>query len=318
MTAYIVRRIIQALIVLIIVTVFIFLIMRLLPGDPILMYLNQEDVQRITKEEVAAIRHDLGLDRPLYVQYLDWLGDAVTGDLGNSIIHRGKIIKDIKQRLPITFHLGALALIISIIIGIPAGVIAAIRRGGWLDNVLTTLGNLGITIPVFWLGMLLMYVFGLRLDFLPMYGYTSPVKDFWLSTRQIIMPVFCLAVPPIASAVRLTRSSMLEVMHQDYVRTAWAKGLSERMVVVRHALKNGLIPVVTLKGISVAHIIGGSVLIETVFSIPGMGRLLVEAIFSKDYTVVQGVILITASVVLMVNLLVDLSYGWIDPRIRYK
>jgi peptide/nickel transport system permease protein len=305
------------ILVLLIITVIVFLMVRLLPGDPILMYLTSSDLQEITQEEIDVIRHDLGLDRPLIVQYFDWISHVVTGDLGTSIIHRGKVADDIKRRLPITLHLGGLAFIISIIIGIPMGVIAAVRRGTWLDSVLTSLGNLGITIPVFWLGILLIYAFGLKLDWLPVFGYTSPFKDLALNTKQIILPIFCLAVPPIASAVRLTRSSMLEVMRQDYIRTAWSKGLKERAVIMRHALKNGLIPVVTLKGISLATIVGGSVLVETVFSIPGMGRLAVEGLFSQDYTVVQAVILVTSTVVLAINLLVDLSYGWLDPRIRY-
>jgi peptide/nickel transport system permease protein len=317
MGTYIIRRILQMILVLLIVTVIVFLMVRLLPGDPILMYLTTTDLQEITQEQIDFIRRDLGLDRPLLVQYFDWIGNVVTGDLGNSIIHRGKVGDDIKRRLPITLHLGGLAFIISIIIGIPMGVIAAVRRGTWLDSVLTSLGNLGITIPVFWLGILLIYAFGYKLDWLPVFGYTSPFKDLALNTRQIILPVFCLAVPPIASAVRLTRSSMLDVMRQDYVRTAWSKGLVERSVIMRHALKNGLIPVVTLKGISLATIVGGSVLVETVFSIPGMGRLAVEALFSQDYTVVQAVILVTSIVILAINLLVDLSYGWLDPRVRY-
>jgi len=305
------------ILVLLIVTVIVFLMMRLLPGDPILMYLTSSDLEEITQEQVDIIRHDLGLDRPLFVQYIDWIGSVATGDLGTSIIHRGKVVDDIKRRLPITLHLGGLAFIISIVVGIPMGVIAAVRRGTWLDNVLTSLGNLGITIPVFWLGILLIYAFGLKLDWLPVFGYTSPFKDFWANTQQIIMPVFCLAVPAIASAVRLTRSSMLEVMRQDYVRTAWSKGLSERVVIMRHALKNGLIPVVTLKGMTLAAIVGGSVLVETVFSIPGMGRLAVEGLFSQDYAVVQSVILVAGTIILATNLLIDLSYGWLDPRIQY-
>ena len=214
-------------------------------------------------------------------------------------------------------YIGGLAFMISIVIGIPIGVIAAMRRGTWVDNLLTSLGNIGITIPVFWLGILLIYFFGLKLHILPVYGYTSPFKNFWLSVQQMLMPVFCLSIPPIASAVRLTRSSMLEVLRQDYVRTAWSKGLRERVVITRHALKNGLIPVVALKGMTLASIVGGSVLIETVFSIPGMGRLAVEALFSQDYTVVQGVMLVSGIVVLGTNLIIDLSYGWLDPRIRY-
>ena len=317
MGTYILRRVLQMIVVLLVVSILVFLMVRLLPGDPILMYLTRQDMEAITQEQVEAIRHDLGLDRPIAVQYFTWLAKALSGDLGNSIIHRGRVIDDIKKRLPITLYIGGLAFCISIIIGLPIGVIAAVRRGTWLDNVLTSVGNLGITIPVFWLGILLIYLFGLKLHLLPIFGYTSPLKDFWLSTQQILMPVFCLSVPPIASAVRLTRSSMLEVLRQDYVRTAWAKGLREGVVITRHALKNGLIPVVALKGITLASIVGGSVLIETVFSIPGMGRLAVEALFSQDYTVVQGVILISGIVVVGTNLLIDLSYGWLDPRIRY-
>lgn len=317
MGTYIIRRILQMVIVLLIITFIVFLLVRMLPGDPILMYLTQQDIEEITPEQVAIIRHDLGIDRPLLVQYFDWLGSVLTGDLGTSIIHRGAVIEDIKHRLPITLHLGALAFIISIIVGIPMGVITAVRRGTWMDNFLTSLGNLGVTIPIFWLGILLIYGFGLKLNWLPIYGYTSPFEDPLQNLRQIIMPVFCLSVPAIASAVRLTRSSMLEVLRQDYIRTAWSKGLRERAVIVRHALKNGLIPVITLKGMTLASIVGGSVLIETVFSIPGMGRLAVEGLFSQDYTVVQDVMLITGLVVLASNLLIDLSYGWLDPRVRY-
>ncbi|HEY97020.1 MAG TPA: ABC transporter permease [Dehalococcoidia bacterium] len=317
MKTYIIRRVLQMIIVLLLVTIIVFFVVRFLPGDPILMYLTSEDLEEITQEQVDIIRHDLGLDRNLFIQYFDWLGNAFTGDLGNSIIHRGAVIDDIKRRLPITLHLGVLAFVISIIIGIPMGIATAVRRGSWIDIFLTSLGNLGVTVPIFWLGILLIYFFGLKLDLLPIYGYPSPFEDFWGNLRHIIMPVFCLSVPAVASAVRLTRSSMLEVLQQDYIRTAWSKGLRERAVITKHALKNGLIPVITLKGITLANIVGGSVLIETVFSIPGMGRLAVEGLFSKDYAVVQGVMLITGIVTLGVNLLIDLSYSWLDPRVRY-
>ena len=317
MTTYIIRRILQMILVLLIITVIVFLLVRLLPGDPILLYLTSQSVQEISQERIDIMRHDLGLDRSLWVQYFDWLSHVATGDLGNSIIHRGKVMTDIKQRLPKTLHMGLLAFIASIIIGIPMGVISAVRRNSWMDNVLTSLGNLGVCVPIFWLGILLIYLFSHQLGWLPTFGYTSPFEDFWLNTRQIILPVFCIAVPGMASAVRLTRSSMLEVLQQDYIRTAWSKGLRERAVIIRHALKNGLIPVITLKGMTMAAIVGGSVLIETVFSIPGMGRLMVEAIFSQDYIVLQGGILIIGIILLTINLLIDLSYGWLDPRVRY-
>ena len=317
MTTYIIRRLMQSLLVLLIVTIIVFLAMRLLPGDPILMYLTMRDVEGSTQEQIDLLRKEFGLDKPWAVQYVNWISGAVRGDLGKSILHRGSVTTEIIRRIPITLHLGALAFILSIIIGIPLGIISAIKRGKWLDTVVTLFANLGITVPIFWLGILLIYFFALYLRVLPVFGYTSPFKNFWLSTRQIIMPVFCLSVFAVASGARQTRSSMLEVMRQDYIRTAWSKGLREWVIIVRHALKNALIPVVTLKGMSVSYIIGGSVLIETVFNIPGMGRLAVDGVMSQDYAIVQGVILVVATAVTLVNVIVDISYGWLDPRIRY-
>ena len=318
MIAYILRRIFHAVLTLIIVMLIVFFSIRLLPGDPILMYISQQNMQTITQEQLDDLRHKYGLDKSLPMQFVDWISNAVRGDLGKSIVYDSKVTDDIKKRLPISFHLGALGFIISSLIGIPAGIIAAVRRGKWLDHILTSIGNLGMTIPIFWLGILLIYVFGLRLNLLPIFGYTSPYKDFWMSTKQIILPVFCLAVPAIAGDIRLVRSSMLEVMRQDYIRTAWSKGLQESVLIIRHALKNGLIPVVTMKGMALATILGGQVFIETIFNIPGMGRLAVTSVTTKDYAEVQGVMLIVGLAVLMANLLVDLSYGWLDPRVRYE
>jgi peptide/nickel transport system permease protein len=317
MGTYIVKRILSMLVVLLIVTAIVFILVRLLPGDPILIYLTQQDVESLSIEQVAKVRHELGLDKPIAVQYVRWVGALARGDFGISVIRQTPVMLDIKQRLPITLHLGSMAFLVSIMIGIPAGVIAAVRRGGWLDQLVTTIGNLGVTIPSFWLAIFLIYIFGLRLGWLPIFGYTSPFKDFWLSASQAILPVFCLAIPPIAMDMRLTRSSMLEVMRQDYVRTAWSKGMPEARVIIRHGLKNALIPVITMKGMSIIMIFGGSVFIETVFSIPGMGRLLVEAVRSLDYGVVQAVMFVMAIIVSVVNLLIDISWGWLDPRIRY-
>ncbi len=317
MTTYIIRRLIQAVIVLILVTAFVFFAMRLLPGDPIRMLVSRNQEQQYSEEEVQALRHQYGLDRPLPVQYVDWLSHIVRGDLGVSILERVPVTDQIKRRVPITLHLGVLAFLISILVGVPLGVVSAVRRGKWIDTLFTTLANIGITVPVFWLGVILMYFFGLYLGWLPIMGYTSPFDDFALSTRQLIMPVFCLALFGIAGNARQTRSAMLEVMTQDYIRTAWSKGLKERVIIMRHALKNGLIPVVTLFGAGVGQILGGSVLIEQVFAIPGMGRLALTAVTNQDYTYVQAIILIIAVMTLMVNLIVDLSYGWLDPRIRY-
>ena len=317
MTAYIIRRLIQALFILIIVTFLVFALMRFLPGDPILIYIDLNQIEVSTPEHIEALRHEFGLDKPLMVQYFDWMSCAIRGDLGMSIFKDEPVMNLIARRLPITFHLGALAFFISVVVGITAGVISAVRRATSVDTGVTLLANLGITAPIFWVGIMMIYLFGLYLKWLPIQGYTSPLDDFWLSTRQLIMPVFCLSIFAVASAARQTRSSMLEVTRQDYIRTAWSKGLRERVVIMRHALKNGLIPVITWKGQTIRNIFGGSVLIETVFNIPGMGRLAVNAVFEQDYAIVQGVILVTAIVVTLANLAVDLSYGWLDPRIRF-
>jgi peptide/nickel transport system permease protein len=315
--AYIIRRLLQSLIVIIIVTTLVFLSVRLLPGNPILLYLTAMQFESITPEQIKALEHKHGLDKPMFVQYLDWMGEVLHGDLGTSIYHGAPVTDDIKSRLPVSLYLGSIAFVISTIVGITLGTIAAIRRGGWLDNLVTGFGNLGIAVPAFWLAVLLVYFFGLKLHILPVFGYTSPFEDSWLSTKQIILPVFCLVVPTVAGDVRLVRSSMLEVMRQDYIRTAWAKGLRERVILMKHALKNGLVPVITMKGMGIAIIFGGQVFIETIFNIPGMGRLSVSALFDHDYQVIQGVMLVVSSVILLANLLVDLSYGWLDPRVRY-
>ncbi|MBN1188294.1 MAG: ABC transporter permease [Dehalococcoidales bacterium] len=317
MTAYIIRRIFQALLTLIILTVIVFLTMRLLPGDPILIYVSQQNIQNVTQEQLDDLRHKYGLDKSLPMQFVDWISNAVRGDLGTSITYDSKVTDDIKKRLPVSLYLGALGFVVGSIIGVPAGIIAAVRRGRWLDNIITSVGNLGMTIPIFWLGVLLIYVFGLKLGVLPVFGYTSPFEDFGASIQQIILPVICLAVPAIAGDIRLVRSSMLEVMRQDYIRTAWSKGLKENVLIVRHALRNGVIPIITMKGMTLASIVGGQVFIETIFNIPGMGRLAVAAVTTKDYAEVQGIMLVVGIAVLLINLLVDLSYGWLDPRVRY-
>jgi peptide/nickel transport system permease protein len=291
--------------------------MHLLPGDPILYYLTQDRFTQATPEEIADLRHQFGVDRPIIVQYFDWLNDILHGDLGRSVSRRVPVNDLIKQALPISFYLGALSFIISNAIAIPIGIISAARRGKWSDTVLTVLANIGITAPTFWVGVILIYLFGITLGWLPTHGYTSPFEDFWRSTRQIIMPLICLSVFPLAGAVRQTRSAMLEVIHQDYIRTAWSKGLTERTVILKHAVKNGIVPVVTLVGMGIGSIVGGQVLVEQVFTIPGMGRLAVDALFARDYAVVQGIVLIIAVVVLLSNLAVDISYGWLDPRVRF-
>ncbi len=318
MTTYIARRLMQSLLVFLLVLVGTFMVMRLLPGDPILMLVSKQTASSSTPAQIDKIRHEYGLDRPLAVQFFSWLGGVLHGDFGYSISNGRPVFDDIVRRLPITLHLGIIAMIISFIFGVTAGVVSAVRRGTWIDTFVTSLANIGITIPVFWLGVILMYLFSLKLGWLPMFGYTSPFTDFWLNTKQIIMPVACLAITSVAMNARQSRSSMLEIMHQDYIRTAWSKGLNERTVVLKHVMKNGLIPVIVMTGVGMSAMIGGEVLVETVFNIPGMGRLAVSAMQNQDYPVIQGVILCFSAIVLLINLIVDLSYGWLDPRVQYQ
>jgi peptide/nickel transport system permease protein len=318
MTTYVIRRLLWAAVVLLIVSFLVFFAMRLLPGDPILLIVTQSESQSYNEEQLIALRHEFGLDKSLPEQYFSWLGGVFRGDLGVSILNHASVAKEILRRIPITLHIGLTAFILGIIIGIPAGTICAVRRGKWIDTVVTLAANLGITVPGFWLGVMMIYLFGLNLGWLPIMGYTSPFENFASSFKHIIMPVIVLAVYPIAGTTRQTRSSMLEVLRQDYVRTAMSKGLKERIIIFRHVLKNGLIPVVTMSGMGLSLIIGGTVIIETVFNIPGMGRLAVTSVLNQDYPYVQGIILIVAASILLINLLVDLTFGWFDPRIRYS
>ena len=317
MTQYIIRRLIMSAVVLFLVSVFVFLAMRLLPGDPVLVFVASSSIQNITEEQLDQIRHEYGLDKSLPQQYISWIAGVFRGDFGKSILNKSPVLDEIIRRLPITLYIGIMAFMVATLIGIPAGVLCAVRRGSWVDSLVTTLSNIGITIPVFWLGILLIYVFALHFKWLPVMGYTSPFDDFLKSIRQVIMPVFCLALGPIAGNARQARSSMLEVIHKDYIRTAWSKGLSERVIVMKHALKNGLMPVVTLSGMGVGTILGGSVLVEQVFNIPGMGRLAVTSVMNQDYPYVQAIALIMAISIILSNLLVDISYGWLDPRVHY-
>ena len=318
MTTYIVKRLLIALVVLILVTLIVFFVMRLLPGDPILIYVAQTaELEEMPQEKIDELRAEFGLDKHIMVQYANWVAGIFRWDFGTSIFYREDVGTLMLERFPITIHLGVLALIVSAVFGVLAGMLAAVRRGKWLDKTVTPLTYVGLTIPVFLLGILLIYLFGVKLGWLPISGYTSPLDDFWLSTRQVVLPVFCLAIFGVAANARQMRSSMLEVTRQDYIRTAWSKGLSERKVIIGHALKNSLIPVITLMGVSVGIIFGGQILIERVFAIPGVGSLFVSSIFGQDYVVVQAITLIIAVIILLVNLVVDISYAWLDPRIRY-
>ncbi len=317
MTAYVIRRLLHASLVVLLVSILVFVVMRLLPGDPILMFVTSGDMQTASADQIAALKHTYGLDKPLPLQYFDWLSRAVQGDLGQSILFHYSVTEEIARRLPVSLELGLTALLVGIVVGPLLGALSAVRRGTWLDTVVTMVAMVGITAPSFWVGILLIYVFGLKLGVLPAYGYTSPMDDFWTSMQQSVLPVVVLAVFPIAAAARQTRSSVLEVMQQDYVRTARAKGLSEQTTVTRHVLKNALMPVATLQGEIFRNIVAGSIVVETVFVIPGMSRLLLNGMLAQDYPVVQGVILVVAIAVVLANLIVDIVYGWLDPRIQY-
>jgi len=310
-----VRRLVLGLVVLFLASVIIFLMMHVLPGDPLLMMTGGASTS-YGPEELAKLEQQYHLDRSLIVQYFYWAAGVLHGDLGTSVLYQEPVSDIIARRLPITLNLAVVAAIVSAIIGTTAGVIAAIRRGKWLDTLFTTGANLGITLPNFWVGIVLIWVFSLKLGWLPTYGYTSPFDDFWLHVQMMIMPVICLCLFGLASIARQTRSSMLEVVHQDYVRTAWAKGLSERIIVVRHMLKNSLIPVITTMGMQMSFMLGGAVLVETVFNIPGMGRMIADGVMQRDYPVVLGVVVVLAAIIVLINIIVDIAYAWVDPRIR--
>jgi len=319
MTTYIIRRLFMAVVILFLVSLVVFFAMRLLPGDPLIIFLGQQagSGSTVTEKELEVLRHEYGLDKPIMVQYANWVSGIFQGNLGTSIHYHEKVGKLMLERFPITLQLGLTAYVIGNALGILLGVLAAVRRGTWLDTFVTVTGNIGITIFVPWLGLLLMYAFGLRLGWLPIAGFTSVFDNFFLSTKQMIMPCICLAITPLSFIARQTRSSMLEVTKQDYIRTAWSKGLREKTIIMRHALKNGLIPVITLLGLGIGFVFGGSVLVETIFAIPGVGRLLVTSVFAQDYVVIQSGTLVISTIIILSNLIVDISYGWLDPRIRY-
>jgi len=307
----------MGVIVILLVTLMIFIFIRILPGDPLIMYMSGQELYELSQEQLDTLRAKFGLEKPLPLQYLTWLGDIFRGDLGLSIYYDSNVGGLIAERLPVTLYLGVLSFVVGNSLGVCSGVICALKRGKWIDTAVTFFANIGITVPSFWIGIILIYILALKLGWLPVYGYISPFEDLGLSIRKAIMPVICLSLFTISSVCRLTRSSMLEVIAQDYIRTAWSKGLRERIIIYRHTLKNALIPVITAMGFQVGVIFGGSVLIETIFNIPGVGRLMTESVIQQDFMVVQAGTLMIATVVVLTNLSVDISYGWLDPRIRY-
>ena len=318
MRQYIVRRLLLFIPTLFLVSVIIFSLLRMIPGDIAEALLIGAGEGKFTQEDIEKLRHELGLNRPLYVQYVSWLWDMARGNLGNSMWTGEPISKILKNRFPLTIELAFLTLFVSFVIAIPTGVLSAIRQDTWVDYVFRVVSIAGLAMPIFWTGILIIFFLVLFFDWMPPLGYASPFDDPLKNLQQLIWPAVAQGYMLAAILSRMTRSSMLEVLRQDYVRTAWAKGLSEKVIIYRHALKNAILPVVTLSGVQFGALLGGVVIMETVFSLPGMGRNLVEAIGHRDYTLIEVMILLICLIYLFINLIVDLLYGWLDPRIRYQ
>jgi peptide/nickel transport system permease protein len=317
MGRYILQRLLIGLLLAWIASTIVFIGMRLLPGDPLEIYLAQSQSQ-MTEDHLRYLRHQYFLDRPLIVQYGIWLNGFIHGNMGQSIYYHENVSSLFADRLPITLNLGLIAWLLVGICGIGLGILAAVRTGYFVNTFIRGFMNIGSAVPAFWLGIVMIYIFGLKLRWLPIGGYTSPLENLSLNIRQIAMPAVCLSIPGIAVVARQMRASMLEVIRQDYIRTAWAKGMTEKTVIFRHAFKNSIIPVLTILGAGMGMMIGGAVIIETIFAIPGMGRLIATSILSKDYVVIQSGTFILGLVMVIANLLVDIAYSWCDPRIQHS
>jgi peptide/nickel transport system permease protein len=313
MFAYIIRRIIATIPVMAIVALFVFSLLYLAPGDPAAVIAGDQ----ATPADVERIRASLGLDRPFLVRFTEWAWRILQGDLGLSIFTNLPVTRMIAQRIEPTLSLMVVTLILAISIAVPMGVIAAWKSGSWIDRLVMSFAVLGFSVPVFVVGYVLAYVFALQFEWLPVQGYTPISNGFWPWFQNLILPAISLGGVYIALIARITRATMLEILQQDYIRTARAKGAGQRTILFLHALKNAAVPIVTVIGIGVALLIGGAVVTESVFAIPGLGRLTVDAILRRDYPVIQGVILLFSFVYVLVNLLIDLSYTLFDPRIRY-
>ncbi|MFN8926425.1 MAG: ABC transporter permease [Rhodospirillales bacterium] len=314
MRRYVVDRLLGMVLVMLVVATMAFLIVRVIPGDPAGIMLGPD----ATPADVAGLRTRLGLDRPIPVQYLIFLRDLVGGDLGQSIFLGRSVLQALADRTEPTLALTLMATLIALAIGIPAGIVAAVRRGGALDQTTRGLAMLGASIPSFWLALLFMQTFAVALGWFPVAGYGEPGAPFLERMRHLIMPAVVLGLISSALITRFTRASMLDVLGEDYVRTARSKGLAERVVVMKHALRNAMIPILTVVGLTVAVLLGGAVVTETVFGLPGVGNLVVQAVLRRDYPVIQGALIVIAGIYVLVNLVIDLLYTLIDPRVRYR
>lgn len=315
MGRFIAKRLIQALVVIVLISLFSYFLMEILPGDPVYAILGSD----ITKEQYDTQYKLMELDKPAPVRYWNWIAKFVQGDFGTSYQFKTPVREVLERRLPVTMYLGLISLVLSTVIGIFLGTLCGTNRGKLLDNVLTVLANLGAVVPGFWLAVVGMAIFAQRLNWLPSFGFSFPWEtNLATSLRQSALPLLCYTVGGVAGMTRQMRSGMLEVIRQDYIRTARSKGLKERHVVTRHALKNAVIPVVTIVGMSLRNIVSGAVSIETVFAITGTGSLLVASVLSKDLPVIQACVMLIAIVVVLSNLVVDICYGYLDPRIRIQ
>jgi len=317
MTTYLLGRLGQVVPTILLVSVVVFLMLHLVPGDPVMVILGTRQIA-FTEEDVARLREDMGLDQPLPVQYLTWAGNALRGDLGESYFQRREIAPLLIERLGATVQLALGALLFAVPVGIGAGVLSSLLRGTVWDRLISAVVVAGVAVPVFALGLFLIVIFGAELRWLPVSGMTS-IGEGGLGDRlkHLILPAASLGVGPAAILARLTRSAMLDVLNEDYIRTARAKGLAEQAVIVRHAFRGVLVPVVTVLGLQVGFLLGGAVLVEVVFSWPGMGQLIIDGILRRDFPIVQGAVLVVALTYVLVNLVVDVLYAIIDPRIRY-
>ena len=313
MVSYILRRILSTLPVMGIVALFVFSLLYIAPGDPAAVIAGDQ----ASPADVERIRQGLGLDRPFLVQFGTWLWNILHGDLGTSIFTNLPVSAMIAQRIEPTFSLMAITLVLTILVAVPLGVVAAWKAGSWVDRTIMAFAVFAFSLPVFVVGYVLAYVFALQFEWLPVQGYTPFKSGLWPWLRNLILPALALGSVYIALIARITRASMLEVLQQDYVRTARAKGLGQRNILFVHALKNAAVPIVTVIGIGIALLIGGAVVTESVFAIPGLGRLTIDAILRRDYPVIQGIVLLFSFLYVLVNLMVDVTYTLVDPRIRY-
>jgi peptide/nickel transport system permease protein len=318
MRIYLLKRLLLIVPTLLGVAALVFVIMRVIPGDVALLILGGDQGGQIDKAQLAAMHHQLGLDQPLSVQFAKWLWGVLRLDFGASLWTGRPVIEELLVRLPLSLELAVLATIVSVLLAIPLGMLAAARQDTWVDYLVRVVSVGGLAIPSFWIGILIILLLVIRFGWGPPLEYTPPWVDPWANFQQMVWPVITVGYRYAAVTTRMTRSTLLEVMRDDYIRTAWAKGLAERTIVIRHALKNAMLPVIALIGTEFAFLIGGLVVTETVFTLNGVGRFVVDAVAHRDYPVVQALVFVIAGSFVIVNLLVDLTYAWFDPRIRYR